>query len=878
VESVTALTAFEVTAGGWGARMRHMVLLEREHALNSLAEYAQSAAGGDGRVVLIAGEAGIGKTALVDALCAQMEDLPWLRGACDGLFIPRPLGPLVDIGERVGGELAAALGGGEPREKVFDAMLRLLQHHPTGVVVEDAHWADEATLDLIAFLGRRVRQTKALLIVTYRDDALSPSHPLRVVLGELASTGSARRITVPPLSERAVATLSASAELDPDAVFRLTGGNAFLVTELVASGGTDVPESARALVQARIARLSTQARGAVEAAALLGSTVEPDIVCAVAGAGAADLDELLGAGVLTSDGGRLQFRHELTRLAVAQDVPAHRSAAIHRTALTVLSAANHGGEYARLAYHAEGAGDGATVLRVAPLAAREAAALASHRESAAQYERALRFADRADAATRAALYTGLEQEYALIDRFADAADAGVVALDLHREIGDVSAAGDMQRRLAHAMWRLCRGPEAVEYARAAVATLEPSGPSEPLAAAYAMLAYQVGDITYATRAQDVAAQLNLPGLLSNALNTEAWLHAHRDEPWFETMQRALQVAVAAGAVTQGGRAYANTHTILVKQRRLSESDEYFRDGLAYCERNDLPTWTTCLRGWRSIALEMWGQWDNAVAICTETLQTIASPVNRLTSLVSLGLIRARRADPTSWECLDEARANALGTAETDWIAMVGLARAEAHWLGGDEAAAGRELSALSDAVEHADGFTRGAWAVWQRRAGQPARAASGVLAEPYALTLAGGPSAVAAWERLGCRYEAALASLDIGDEPSARSALTRFESLGASAAARRARRRLRQLGVRSVPAGAQSATREHPRGLTRREQQILELISAGLTNAQICTQLVISERTVDHHVSAVLRKLGVSTRSAAAAEAARLELAGSSEK
>ena len=860
-----------MTARRRRATIPRMALLERAHALDSLAEYAQSAASGEGRTVLVAGEAGVGKTALVDAFCAQATQLSWLRGACDGLFTPRPLGPIIDIAVRAGGDLLAAIRPDAPREEVFAAVLRLLKQRPTGLVIEDVHWADEATLDLIAFLGRRVRDAAAMLIVTYRDDALPVSHPLQIVLGELAAARSTRRVGVAPLSEQAVVRLSLDAGMDPDAVYRLTGGNAFFVTELVVSGTTAVPASARALAQARLARVSSEARRLVEACALLGTAVEPEIACAVAECGAAELDELVGAGVLASGGVGLQFRHEITRLAVEEGVAAHRRQAIHQRVLAALLARGCS-DNARLAHHAEHAGDRVVVLDVAPRAAREAAALASHREAAAQYERALRFADGADAAARAAWYAELAAEDSLIDRFEGAADAGRAALELYQQAGDAIGAGDMQRRLAHTMWRLCRGADALAYAHSAVATLEPCGPSEPLAAAYAMQAYLSEDVAAARRGQEVAEQVAAPALLSDALDTEAWLHAHRGGSWSELMDRALRVALEAGAAAQAGRAYANTHTILITQRRLADAEPYFHEGFRYCEDHDLSTWLTCLRGWRSVALQLSGRWDEAAALCNATLQSTASPVNRLTSLVTLGLIRARRDDASSWACLDEAAETARGTVEPTWSAMVGLARAEARWLAGDDEAARHELATVSVAAGSGDAYTRGAYAIWVRRTGSSADPPTGGIADVCALTLARAPLAAAAWDRLGCGYEGALALLEVADEASTRAALERFDKLGATAAARRARQHLRTLGARSIPSGVRATTRTHPRGLTSRERQVLDLLCAGRTNAQICAELVISERTVDHHVSAVLRKLGVSNRAMAAAEANRLGL------
>ena len=148
------------------------------------------------------------------------------------------------------------------------------------------------------------------------------------------------------------------------------------------------------------------------------------------------------------------------------------------------------------------------------------------------------------------------------------------------------------------------------------------------------------------------------------------------------------------------------------------------------------------------------------------------------------------------------------------------------------------------------------------------------LAEPFRREIDGDWTAAAQiWTELGCPYDAALALLGAPQEAPLREAFAIFQNLGAAAAARVTRQRMRSLGIRSIPAGARTATRAHPRGLTRREREVLDLICDGNTNAQIGAKLFISAKTVDHH-SAILTKLGAPTRRAAAAEARRLGLAG----
>ena len=251
-------------------------LLEREAQLASLAEYAADAAGGDGRLVLVAGEAGAGKSALVEQLQQDLPDARWYWGACDGLFTPQPLGPLFDIAAKLGGELLDLCRADAPRESLFRALLRQIsepgQLHV--LVVEDVHWADEATIDLLRFLGRRLRDEPVLLLATYRDDGLPPAHPLRVALGDLATQRSVRRVSLAPLTVEATAVLAGDCGLEAAALYELTGGNPFYVTEVVRSGMGEVPSSARDAVLSRVARLSDGAREVLEAAALIGARVE----------------------------------------------------------------------------------------------------------------------------------------------------------------------------------------------------------------------------------------------------------------------------------------------------------------------------------------------------------------------------------------------------------------------------------------------------------------------------------------------------------------------------------------------------------------------------------------------------------------------------
>ncbi len=360
-----------------------MNLLERQEQLEILEQSFAEAHAGSGKLILIAGEAGLGKSSLVEQFVAQTRrQARILWGACDALDTPRALGPVYEIAAQTPVLDGRTSLPDESRDWLFGALLAQLvpPQRASIVVLEDVHWADESTLDFFRFIGRRVQRTGALLIATYREEELSPTHPVRRALGELTGR-HVIRMRLAPLSAEAVGEMAKDSGRDAALLHQITGGNPFFVSEALAYPGERVPETVRDAVLARLLRCSQAARELAELISISPGKTEGWLIESMMGAHGAAIDEGVMRGLLASHGDAVSFRHELARLAVHSTLPQERARAMHAKVLQVLE--GHGADLTQLVHHAALANDAAAVLKHAPLAAAEAARLGAHREAAA---------------------------------------------------------------------------------------------------------------------------------------------------------------------------------------------------------------------------------------------------------------------------------------------------------------------------------------------------------------------------------------------------------------------------------------------------------------------------------------------------------------
>jgi DNA-binding CsgD family transcriptional regulator/tetratricopeptide (TPR) repeat protein len=866
-------------------------ILEREAHVAHLTARLGEARRGSGRLVLVAGEAGIGKTALVDAFLASLpRGTQVLRGGCDPVVPARPFAPISDIATDQDDGLREALASAD-RDRVFDRFLALLRRTGTGgvVVLEDLHWADSATLDLLKVVGRRLPDLPTLVIGTYRPHEVDGAHPLRLALGDMPP-GLVDDLPVPPLSVAAVESLARDAGRDATDLHRATGGNAFFVTEVLASRGGAAPSSVIDAVGARVSRLSGDAQRALRATAVLGARVEPQLVSAVVddASAAGGLRECLARGMLEEREGFLTFRHELARQAVLDALPADDRVRLHQRALAVLRSGVVPADAVRLIQHAIEAGHSEAIGELAPRAAELAGGLGAHGEAADYLAVALALAGLVDERRRADLLEQYAYECSMSDRVAAARSAQDAALVIWRRLGDARREGNGYRALAMFMWLGGEGDRAREVAESAVATLEPIEPhGRELAEAYAKVAQILTNSgqddaaarRWATRAIELAERLGEEQILVHALTTLGLAHIYNEgDAMFATgwahLEEAHRRAKTGGLYEDLIRILINFVETARDLGRYDDAERYADEATAVLREREFELYRHLLNVRIAQLALTRGRWEEAER-GAKALLSGSSHSNqvRVRALETLGRLRARRGEPGAWVVLDQAMA-VVGRGELQDICPLHAARAEVAWLDGDldragaEAVAGMEFAAPTTSSPALYGEL--SFLAW--RAGRIDRLPDGA-GEAYVLHTTGRfREAAVAWRSLGCPYDEALALADSDDQHDLRDALAILHDLGASVMAKRVAERLVSLGARSVPRGPRPSTRANPAGLSAREMEILGLIRQGARNAEIAERLVLSPKTVDHHVSAILRKLGVRDRAAARRKADRLAL------
>lgn len=858
------------TVGLRGGRM-----LERDTQLAKLHTLLADVEHVGGKVVLVRGEAGVGKTVLVDRFLHEIGDRADVHvGLCDDLLTPQPLGPVWDVA-RGRGAVADALVAGD-RGMVTSALHDMLNMpgQTSVLVVEDTQWADDATLDVLTFLGRRIRQMSALLILTYRDGEIDVHHPLRRVIGDLPPA-VVERVRLRPLSPDAVAELVDGDMRKADRLVALTGGNPLFVTEVLAAGhvarGGRVPGSVRDAVLARVAKLAPAARDLVKALSAVPGRVEWTLVADLAHGG----DDLVHAaarqGLFDAREDGVAFRHELQRRAVEASLPVDELRQRHAA---VLDALGDDVDPARLAHHARGADDTSALLVHAPRAGWAALAMRSHREALGHFASigphldqlpVDEAADVAEAWARAATHS----------ESAGAWETVVEAVALRRAAGDPRA---LARCLASGVFVLAVAGEdeqarawADEAVRLAAAVNAPDVLARALTEqtrVHLLLGDHEAAADVVDRAIRLAEGADDQRSLASAMILSGVLARQRgDVEGVATIEQARRLARRAGHHYEEADALLMLGMDAAVTDDLGRASSHLDRALTVAVEHEYDDLALFVRGLQAEVALRAGDWTEAGDLASEILAALAPPDAEALARRVLAALAVRRGRRDADEEVGRMWKSAQRVGAPYLLGAAGAVASEHAWLIG---ALGEDEGGLLEAAWSTRERIPRSWSgdefsYWMWRLGLlegvPSFATDG-----YRLLGAGDTaSAAASWAARGMPYREALA-LTHGDDEEVVRAVQLLEALGADGTARRVRADLRERGV-TVPRGRSRSARDHPAGLTERQAEVLGLLVDGLSNSAIADHLFISHRTVENHVASVLRKLDVADRDAAVAEA-----------
>ncbi|CAN5575755.1 AAA family ATPase [soil metagenome] len=845
------------------------MLLERDDELRALREIMQSLGSTGGKVVLVRGEAGIGKSALVRELARSCEGTAHVAfGSCDDLIIPQPLGPFWDIA-RAEPSLRGPLGEGD-RPRLLEAILELLSRptRPSLLIIADTQWADEAKLDAVRYLGRRIATTNGVLVLTYRDEELDHDHPMRGVIGDIPAQHVVR-VQLGGLSLAAVASIVGGAELDPSHVLGVTGGNPFLVREMATATGGMATPSLEDSVMTRVRKLTRGSQEMLRTLAVIPEPIPEADALSLTGADPDSLAECEQRGLLEGRAGMVAFRHELIRRAVESALTAGERLARHRLVLAGLSDEAH---LSLLLHCAVQADDIERLLELAPRSARYAVATGSHVQAAQEFRTLAPYLDRLSPESLGPLLEEWAHEEFLVDSAPEAIRLSERAREHYRAIGDRGAESRALAQLAHYHENAGERDVAEELAREAVEVLGPDAAGADLARALEVNAYlqmMAGNVHAVPALIDRTLEAGGAGIdesiLVRTLSHRGIVENIRGYPdGRASLDDARERAAAAGLWFEECRALVNQAWAAAEAQDVAVASEYAQRAIASAERHELPTLEAYSKAIHARILELRGAWTEATDVARELLD--ASVITRMVALPVLGAVETRRGRPAARQALERAWQLASAAHEFQRLAPAAIALAEHGWITGEVVIPVTELTeVMASGLDVGFRWSPGKVAGWLWRMGELSEAPPGI-ADPYRLLIEGeAAKAAAIWQARGVPYERALALMH-GGEAAQLEALELLEALGASAVAARLRRDLRERGIRA-PRGKGRETRGHAAGLTARQAEILALLAEHLTNTEIADRLFISPRTVENHVAAVLDKLDTSTREEAVSRA-----------
>ncbi|HTD41831.1 MAG TPA: AAA family ATPase [Mucilaginibacter sp.] len=854
-----------------------MELIERAAFLDALHTIFKTIKTAEGHCLLLSGEAGIGKTSLVRTFCNEIKgECKILQGTCDALFTPRPLAPLYDIAWQMQSDIMQRVKDKRDRAALFTSLLQELnaQKEPVVLIFEDIHWADEATLDFIKFLARRINYLHCLFILTYRDNEIHSGHPLRNVFGQL-SRDTFTRLQLTALSKEAVETMSAEKGYSGESVYSITGGNPFYVTEILASYSSGVPDNVKDSILSVYNRQNEKIKEVWKLLSVQPTGFETKYLLQIEPACVEAIELSLESGILLHEQGRISFKHELYRRTIESSLSPLLRVALNKKILDLfLKDFEQNQEIERIIHHAKNANEYELVVHYALIAAKTASCIGAHNEAAKLYFSAIEYYQGNNKSKLHELYEGYAYECYLINKHKDAIIYMNRSLKLWEGEDDKERASDCMRSLSRLGWVDGNRKQAESFASQAIDLLNDQPDSKSKAMAYSnmsqltMIYNQYPESIYwGEKAIVIAKKLEDDEILSHALNNVGTVKmriASTKQEGLNLLQQSLEIALRNSYHEHAARAYSNLgcNGILIKDYPFAKG--ILETGYRYCEEKDMDSWGNHMLGHMARLKLDTGCWAEAYNVAENLINnTNQGTIFKVGAMAIVATIKMRRGDTDILPVLMDAKAKAFGTMELQRIIPVLAALLEYEWITGkvlaDEIAIDYTIIMLEQAGDADMDNEFAYWLLKAREKYTPFHKSH----NDYNLA--------AKWEKSGCPYEQALALFE-GDEADKRKAICMVQELGAAAVYEKLKMEMRASGIKSIPRGIRETTRSNIARLTEREVDVLKLLKDGMQNKEIADRLFISAKTVDNHITSILCKLDVNSRVKAVHEAINLEI------
>ena len=861
-----------------------MELVEREEFLTLLKTQFQKIETGEGHCVFVSGEAGIGKTSLVKVFCREQKgNCNIYNGACDALFTPRPLAPLYDIMWQVNKDFSPGNHNIEERTELFAAFFRELSNQPENklIVFEDIHWADEATLDFIKFFARRISQLPCLFVLTYRNDENSFGAAIRNILGQLPPD-SFTRLHLTTLSREAVSKMALDKGYNGEDVYSISGGNPFYVNEILASYSPGVPDNIKDAILSVYDQQEQGTKNAWQICSVIPEGLEINRFAKVKSSWDEGMDHCFALKIIIVKNDRIIFKHELYRRTIEESLPPFKRITLNKKILELfLASFEEENEIERIVQYAKNANENKLVVKYAPIAARQAASVGAHIEASKLFLTAIEYSEGIDEDRLVEFYEAYAYECYLTNQVKNAIVYQEKALGIWQKKDQIEQTGNSLRLLSRLWWFDGNSEEAEKYGNQAIEIFQTQSSSKAKAMAFSnmsqlkMFSEQIAEcIAWGNKAIEIARAIKDDETLCHALNNvgaSQWKVQGSRETGKLYLMESLDIALKNSFHEHVARAYSNIIYSCVEFKEYDLAKEFLEKGIIYCEERDLDSSKNYKRYLKSRIFLETGNWNEAVAVAENLLQNPELPGSiKIGCLTIMATVKIRRGESSALSYLNQAKKLAFKTKEHQRIIPVMIASLEYEWLTLKTITTEEELQLCMLLIQKVDNiFLNGAICFWLKKARNYENTVV-ELGEPYQLLQSQNIDMAARfWEQAGCPFERAFALFE-GNEEQKKEALFIFQQLDAHAVAEKIKMEMRADGIKKIPRGLRESTKTNPAQLTNRELDVLQLLQKGNQNKEIAGALFISPKTADHHISSILFKLDVNSRSKAVTEAIRL--------